>query len=406
MDKTIIIDGADARRNEPRLLTTKFLAETGRIMAETTVRTFRRAFKYRIYPTKTQAVALECWLDLCRELHNAAIEERRDAWRHGVSVGYSTQSAQLPSIKKDRGEYAAVNSQVLQQALRRVDLAFKSFFRRVKRGEKPGYPRFKSWGRYNSLTWPQDEGFKMLGRNRVHLSKIGSIRAKVHRPLEGRAKTCAIKREAGRWYAIFSCDKVPARAYPAATAEVGIDMGLESFASFSTGEKAENPRWYRKTERKLAEAQRKLTSKKKKSKRRQKARQRLARLHAKTANQRRDFQHKLAHRIVSENRFIAVEDLAPQRMAKRSFRGIAKSIQDAAWGRFLEILRAKAEEAGRGFIKVPARGTSSTCFRCGTYRKKSLSEREHSCPCGFVLDRDLHASLNILRLGRSLQASA
>jgi putative transposase len=375
-------------------------------MAETTVRTFRRSFKCRLYPTKAQVVTIEHWLDLCRELHNAAIEERREAWAKGISVGFAVQSQQLPAIKTGRPEFAEINAQVLQQALRRVDLAFSAFFRRVKRGETPGYPRFKSRDRYNSLTWPQAIGFKVLGRSRIHLSKIGQIRAKIHRPLEGEPKTCAIKREAGRWYAIFSCDQVPARSYPKATAEVGIDMGLTTFAALSTGEMVTNPKWYRAIEGRLVVAQRKLSSKQKKSKRRKKARERVARLHQKAANQRRDFQHKLARQIVSENKFIAVENLAPKKMAEKSWPGMAKSILDASWGRFLSILSEKAEEAARTLVKVPPHGTSSTCFQCGAYRKKTLSERTHSCPCGLVLDRDFHASLNILRLGRSLRTSA
>lgn len=215
-----------------------------------------------------------------------------------------------------------------------------------------------------------------------------------------------MKREADHWYAIFSCDKVPARTYPAATAEVGIDVGLESFATLSTGEKIENPRWYRKTEKRLKNAQCELSREKRGSKRRQKSKHRVARLHAKAANQRRDFQHKLAHQIVSANAFISVEDLAVKEMAEKSSTGLAKSIQDAAWARFLSILGAKAEEAARRFVRVPPRGTSSTCSRCGAFRQKTLSERLHVCPCGLVLDRDLNASINILRLGRSLQAAS
>jgi putative transposase len=148
-----------------------------------------------------------------------------------------------------------------------------------------------------------------------------------------------------------------------------------------------------------------LSRKKRGSQRRQKAKRRGARLQAKTANQRNDFQHQLAHRIVSENRLISVEDLTPKEMVSDTSRGMAKSIQDASWGKFLSILGAKAEEAGRRFVKVPPRGTSSTCLQCGKYRKKALSERMHSCECGLVLDRDVHASHNILRLGRSLQVS-
>lgn len=374
-------------------------------MAELVVRTFRRAFKYRVYPTKSQEQTLIEWLDRCRELHNAAIEERHEAWKHGTSIYFKDQSAQLPTIKNDRPEYAQINAQVLQQALHRVDFAFQHFFRRVKLGQKPGYPRFKGHDRYDSLTWPQDIGFGLVGTKKLKLSSIGTVRIKLHRPVEGTPKTCTLKREAGKWYAVFSCDDVPARAYPSATAEVGIDMGLASFATLSTGEKIDNPRWYRKTEKRFAKAQRGLSLKKHGSKRRAKAKSRLARLCAKEKNQRNDFQHKLAYRIVSENASISVEDLAVKEMAEKSSAGLAKSIQDAAWSRFLSILEAKAEEAARRFARVPPRGTSSTCSRCGAFRQKMLGERLHDCPCGLVLDRDINASLNILRLGRSLQVS-
>jgi putative transposase len=375
-------------------------------MANSSIHALRRAFKYRLYPTKAQIATLERWLEICRELHNAAIEERREAWKLGVSIGFYEQSKQLPEIKKLRPDVGEVNAQVLQQALHRVDRAFKKFFRRVKRGQKPGYPRFKGRGRYDSLTWPQDIGFRLLGTKRLKLSGIGEVKIKLHRPVEGKPKTCTLKREAGKWYAVFSCDQVPARIYPDTDGEVGIDVGICSFATLSTGEKVENPRWYRKTEAKIAKAQRALSRKKRGSKRWVKAKLRLAHLHAKAANQRRDFHHKLARRIVSENKLIAVEDLVPKEMVSDSSCGMAKSIHDAAWSRFLAILSGKAEEAGRILVKVPPAGTSSACSQCGAHRKKSLSERVHRCSCGLVLDRDLNASLNILRLGRSLQAAS
>ena len=395
---------ADARRNGPRLLTGTVLEKKGSAIAVTVVRSFRRAFKYRIFPTKAQAETFEKWLDLCRELHNAAIEERREAWKRKVSVNFAAQSRQLPEIKKIRVEFGDVNAQVLQQALHRVDLAFKHFFRRVKNGQTPGYPRFRGRDRYGSLTWPQDIGFR-VGK-KIRLSGIGEVRIKLHRPIEGTPKTCTIKREVGKWYAVLSCDNVPARTYPAARNEVGIDMGLESFATLSTGEKIKNPRWYRKAESRLKNAQRELSRKKRGSTRRAKAKRRLARFRAKEKNQRQDFQRKLAHRIVCENAVIVVEDLEPQKMSERSSRGLSKSIQDAAWSKFLSILGVKAEEAARRFVKVPARGTSSTCSRCGAFKQKTLPERLHECPCGLVLDRDINASLNILRLGRSLQAAS
>lgn len=366
--------------------------------------TMRRSFKYRIYPTKTQVSALVRWLDVCRELYNAAIEERREAWKCGVSINFKLQSAQLPLIKEVRPDVEGVYSQTLQNVLHRVDLAFKAFFRRAKSGETPGYPRFKSRDRYDSFTFPQSQAFSVAGK-RLHLSKLGEVKIKLHRPIEGTPKTCSIKREADKWYAVFSCDAVPPRAYPFAEHEVGVDVGLESFATLSTGEKVGNPRWYRKTEERLKDAQRSLSRKKRGSARRRKAKGGVTRLHAKAKNQRLDFHHKLAHRIVSENGLIAVEDLSVKEMTEKSSSGMRKSISDAGWSRFLSILAAKAEEAGRRFVKVPPRGTSSTCSGCGASKQKTLAERIHRCECGLVLHRDINASFNILRLGRSLRVS-
>jgi len=368
----------------------------------------RRAFKYRLYPTRDQERQLREWLGLCRELYNAALEERRDARKQGVSVKYADQSRQLPEIKRLRPECARIHSQVFQNVLVRLNWAFERFFERIKRGAKPGYPRFKGADRYQSLTWPQSPGFSLLRKKRLRLSGIGEIRIKLHRPLEGRAKTCTLKFQTGKWYAVFSSDELgPSKAlHPVPDREVGVDMGLESFATLSTGEKVDNPRWYRATQEKLARAQRELSRKKRGSKRRAKAKLQVAKLHEKVRNQRRDFQHKVAHRLVSENGLIAVEDLEIKKLIEASSSGLSKSIQDAAWGMFLSILACKAAEAGRRFVKVPPRGTSSTCSACGRCRPKTLLERVHACSCGLLLDRDLNACLNILRLGRGLQASA
>ena len=363
----------------------------------------RRSYKYRLYPNRAQRIGLNDLLTGARRLYNAALEQRRWMWRdHRISVGYLDQAAQLKEARDADETLRLLNYSACQEMLRRLQRSFDAFFRRIKNGENPGYPRFKSADRFDSVTFPScGDGVKLS--EKLYVQNVGGIRIKLHRAVQGKVKTVTLKHEAGDWYAVFSCDDVPARSYPLADSEVGVDMGLERFATLSTGEKIENPRWYRKAEARLKKAQRALSRKKRGSKRRQKGKRRVARLHAKTANQRRDFQHKLARRIISENRLISVEDLAPKEMVSGTPGGMAKSIQDASWARFLSILEAKAEEAGRRFVRVPPRGTSSTCFRCGTYRKKPLSERVHSCACGLELDRDVHAALNILRLGRSLQ---
>lgn len=366
----------------------------------------RRAFKFRLYPTTAQERIFDVLLDGAHDLYNAALEQRRAAWSsQRKAINYFYQSAELKETRDADDRLRLLNYSACQDVLRRLHKAFDAFFRRIKAGDAPGYPRFKASERYDSITFPAYGDGIRLGK-RLYVQNVGDVKIKLHRQVEGKIKTVTVKREAGDWYAIFSCDNVSARSYPVATTEVGIDMGLESFAVLSTAEKVENPRWYRKAEKRLKNAQCNLSHKQKKSNRRRKAKNRMARLHLKATNQRKDFQHKLAKRIVSENKLIAVEDLKPSRMVSEASRGMAKSIHDAAWGAFLTILSGKAEEAGRILVRVPPAGTSSTCFNCGAYRKKKLSERTHSCPCGLVLDRDVHASLNILRLGRSLRDSA
>lgn len=365
----------------------------------------RRAFRYRLYPTKAQKIALNDLLTGARRLYNAALQQRRWMWGdHKVSLGYLDQATQLKEARNGDDKLKLLNYSACQDVLRRLQKAFDAFFRRVKRGETPGYPRFRGADRFGSVTFPSyGDGVKLS--DRLYVQNIGWLKIKLHRAIEGKIKTVTLKREAGNWSAAFSCDNIESRKvlHPVPDREIGVDLGLESFAALTTGEKAYNPRWYRNTEERLIRAQRDLSRKKKRSGNYYKAKKHVARLHAKAANQRLDFQHKLANRIVSENKMIAVEDLDAGEMIEGNSPGMAKSINDAGWAKFLAILSGKAEEAGRILVKVPALGTSSTCFNCGAYRKKTLSEREHRCPCGLVLDRDLHASLNILRLGRSLQ---
>jgi putative transposase len=368
----------------------------------------RRAFKYRLYPTKAQKIALNDLLAGARRLYNVALEQRRWMYHdHGLSINYLDQAAQLKEARDADEKLKLLNYSSCQDVLRRLMKAFNAFFERIKRGKTPGYPRFKGADRFNSITFPAyGDGVKLS--EKLYVQNVGWIRIKIHRPIEGTIKTVAVKREAGHWYAAVSCDDVEPRKFlhPAPDREVGIDMGLDAFAALSTGEKIDNPRWYRKIEDRIARAQRDLARKQKRSGNYYKTKKRMARLHAKAANQRLDFQHKAANKIVSESSLISVEDLDTREMVENGSTGISKSIHDAGWAQFLSILACKAEEAGRRFVKVPAQGTSSTCFQCGTYRKKTLSEREHRCSCGLVLDRDFHASLNILRLGRSLRDSA
>ena len=260
----------------------------------------RKAFKFRLYPTRAQERTLFWTLTRCRELYNAGLQERRDAWRMaGVSVRCYGQITQLPDIKQERPEYGDIHSQVLQDVLRRLDKAMQAFFRRIREGQKPGYPRFQGRNRYDSFTFPQ-VGFALAG-NRLTLAKIGDIKVRLHRPVVGQIKTCTIKRDADHWYVTLSCE-VEEEPLPACEEAVGLDLGLLHFATLSTGETIESPRHYRRGQKKLALAQQRLDRCKRGSHRRAKARMVVARAHRTIRNQRRDFLHKAARSRVESVR--------------------------------------------------------------------------------------------------------
>ena len=380
-----------------------------------------KAYKYRLYPTHKQANTLQWVLDRCRELYNAALQERRDAYRLvGKSITYCDQANQLPDIKAIREEYKDIHSQVLQDVLRKVDKAFKAFFARCKRGHTPGYPRYKARGHYDSFTYPQ-AGFSLTHDNRVCLSKIGSIKIKLHREIKGTIKTCTIKREGDAWFVVFASE-VALEPLEASDEVVGIDLGLLHFATLSDGSTIENPRYYRKAEKKLERLQQSLVRKKRGSLRRRKAVKQVAKAHRKVANQRRDFLHKQSRKLVNDYGLIVFEELQPAHMSKRpkpkqdasgaylpngasAKGGLNKSINDAGWGQFVEYCVCKAANAGRQVLFVNPKYTSQACSGCGQIRKKELSERWHSCDCGTELDRDHNAALNILALGRRVQVA-
>ena len=357
-----------------------------------------KAYKYKLRLNRTFQSNCERTLDVCRELYNAALQERRDAWTSKrVSVNYATQCAQLVEIKQLRPELNSVHSQVLQQTLRKLERAFENFFRRVKSGETPGYPRFKSKDRFDSFCYPQ-AGFRLEG-DKLHLSKIGSCRVRLSRPIEGAIKTCTIKREADGWYVIFAVEENQCRFLPKTGDSVGVDVGLEHFATLSTGEVIENPRHLKHAERRLKTAQRKVSRRtNKRSNRRRKAVVLLRKQHQKIARQRQDFQHKTALRLIREFDSLAVEDLNISGLVKNHH--LAKAICDAAWNAFFLILTSKAAEAGRQVVKVAPQFTSQDCHACGVKVRKTLAVREHRCiACGFVAHRDHNAALNIQRRG-------
>jgi putative transposase len=351
-----------------------------------------------LYPNHQQQEKLQATLDVCRELYNAGLQERRDAWSTArKSIGYVAQANQLGEIKAIREDIAAVHSQVLQDVLRRLDKTFQAFFLRCQRGQKPGFPRFRSQARYDSFTYPQS-GYQLNGR--LQLSKIGTVKMKLHRRIRGDMKTLTIKRENGHWYACFACEVQP-EPLPACSKAVGIDVGLSSFAVLSDGSEIPNPRLFQRMQKRLRRAQRRVARRTKFSHRWKKAVHLAARIHRGVFNQRNDFQHKLSRDIVNEYGTIVVEDLNIKGLSRGM---LAKYVHEAGWAAFFSKLSYKAASAGRQLLLVDARGTSQRC-PCGEPNLKLLSDREHVCTaCGLVTSRDHASAMEILRLGLSLQA--
>jgi len=364
----------------------------------------RKTYRYRLDPTPAQAQVLELVLRRCRALYNVALEQRKAWWQRGQGKGatYYQQATELPDLKAACPDYAEVNAQVLQDVLRRLDKTFQAFFRRVQAGETPGYPRFQGAERYHSFTYPQYGEGTAIDGGVLSLSKIGRIPIRLHRPLEGTPKIVTISREADGWYACISCTDVPTQPLPATGQETGIDLGIEAFATFSDGTRIFHPGWYRRAERALKTAQRRVSRRKKGSNRRRKAVTLLAKAHQKVARQRQDFHHKTALALVQQHDRIYHEDLQTANMVK--IHHLAKSIQDAGWSQFLSVLSYKAACASREVVAVNPAYTSQTCSGCGALVQKGLSIRWHACPdCGLTLHRDHNAAKNIERLGQSLR---
>lgn len=396
-----------------------------------------RAYKFLLRPTARQIVAMaEMLRDHC-SLYNGALQERRDAYRHisKTSVTYGQQSVQLKAIRSFDQERQGRWSFSSQQAtLRRLDKAFAAFFRRVKAGHTPGYPRFKGVGHFDTVVFPKDgDGCRWDSAphdpvTRVRLQGIGHVRVHQHRPVRGRVKTISVKREGNRWYVVLSCDEVPAEPMPDTGAVVGIDMGISHFLTTSDGEHVVNPRFLEAAADDLAEAQRYLATFPQRTRRRTRAHRaaarRVARIHAKIRRQRLDHAHKTAHALVRDHDVIAHERLNTAGMTRTpnarpdpdndgaflpngaaAKAGLNRSILDAGWGVFLAILADKAERAGRTVIAVDPRNTSRSCPACGhTAQENRVTQAKFQCTaCGFAANADHVGATNVLnRAGLAL----
>ena len=366
----------------------------------------RKAFKYKLQPTPEQERVLDHTLRLCRVLYNCALEQRRTWWGRGQgrAATRAQQEAELPDLKAAFPEYAALHSQVLQDVLTRLDRGYQAFFSRVKAGEAPGYPRFQGAQRYHSFTYKQFGNGATLDNGFLVMSKIGRLAVRWSRSLEGVPKTVTISKEVDGWYACFSCAEVPVLPLPPTGSETGIDVGLKVFLATADGEQVENPRHYRRGEKRLAKAQRRVSRRKKGSNRRKKAVVLLAKAHQHVKRQRADHHHKTALDLLRQYDTIYLEDLQVANMARNHH--LAKSISDAGWAQFRTILAYKAECAGKRVLAVPPAFTTQDCSGCGERIQKSLSIRTHACTsCGLIMDRDENAARNILRAGQARQGA-
>ena len=359
----------------------------------------RKAFKYRLFTNVNQERELAAMLETHRRLYNSCLAERKERYEtKKVSVKYTQQSARFKVERATNPYYARLNFSSAQATMRRLDRSFTAFFRRVKGGEKPGYPRFKAGDRFHSIEFPvHGDGIRLTG-NRLRVQHVGTIRVKLHRPTEGTIKTLTLKREADHWYVVVSCDLGEVQITPSINPPVGIDVGLESFLTTSEGEQVANPRYLKDALPELRRKQRAVARKKKGGKNRRKAVKVVAKCHARVRNLRREHHHQVALSLTRRFGIIAVESLNVQGMLRNH--RLSRAIADAGWSGFVGVLRCKAEKAGVQVVEVDPRGTSQQCSGCGQEVSKALSVRRHDCPyCGLVLHRDHNAALNILARG-------
>lgn len=356
-----------------------------------------KTFKYRLYPTTAQEREMFQVLNVCRHWYNLCLAERKYAYElEGRSVSKSEQERTAIQYRKTFPQAQIVFSQTMQTVCDDLDKAFRAFFRRVKAGEKPGYPRFKGRNHFHSFAFKQFGAGARLDRRRLKLYGIGRVAVRWHRPLEGQIKTVRIIHKAGKWYAAFTCEIEPETRLEPTGEIVGIDVGISALATLSNGVKVENPNHYRASQKKLRRLQRKLARAQRGSKNRRKALLAVQRQQEHVANQRKDYLEKLSTALVQQYDGIALEDLRITNLVRN--RHLSKSILDSGWGYFAERLRVKAESAGRTVIFVDPAYTSKCCSNCGAlFQDFDLSTRWVDCACGLSLDRDHNAALNILK---------
>lgn len=360
-----------------------------------------KAYVYRLYPSKAQERLMEEALETCRRFYNNCLAERKEAYeKEGRTVGKYEQKRRIKEYRAENPYAGKIPHGMLQVVVSDLDKAYRAFFRRLKLGEKPGFPRFRGRYRFDSFGLQLlGNGFKLDGR-RLKLTGIGRVAVRWHRPIEGKIKTVRITRRADGWYACFACEAEGKRLEPTGQA-VGIDVGITSLITTSDGEKVDHPHFYREGQRRLRVIGRSVARKKKGGTNRRKAVLTLKRHHQRVSNQRQDFLRKLAGSLVARYDFIAMEDLKIANMVRN--RHLSKGILDAGWGYLVQQLTFKAAEAGRDLALVDPAYTSKRCSGCGeVFPDLTLAVRHVNCACGLSMDRDLNAAINILSRARGM----
>jgi putative transposase len=385
-----------------------------------------RSFRFLLSPTSRQRVALAGLLEIQRDIYNAALEERRGAWRwERRSVTYPDQCQALTALRAADPTVRAAGVAVCRGTLLRLDRAFDAFFRRCQEGQNPGYPRFKSARRFESLQWEDRKGWRLdTSTSRVRLHCVGEVKVRLHRRVRGVPKAITVKREGRRWWVTIRCSDVPAKPLMPTGRQIGIDLGVRVLVATSDGQLSPNPAHGHRCAKQLAAAQHVVRSKQKGSKRRQRAGERVGAAYRYIRNCRRDALHQLSRQLVNDYDLIVHEDLHIENMVRRpkpcpdgkggyvpngaaAKTGLNRSIYDAGWGLLLAMITYKAEEAGRCIVVVDPRNTSRTCADCGHIAAGNRHDTEFRCQaCGHEAHADTNAAINILRAGRAQQHTA
>jgi putative transposase len=384
-----------------------------------------RSFRFLLSPTVRQRAGLDQLLGLQCELYNAALEERRGAWHWGHrSVSYFDQCRTLTSLRAVRPEVLSGGVTVCRGTLRRLDWAFAAFYRRCRAGTRPGYPRFRSRRRWDSLQWEDRSGWRLdAPSRRLHLLGVGALRVRLHRPIRGTAKAITVRREGRRWWVTIRCVDVPAEALSKTGRRVGIDLGVTVLVATSDGDLITNDRHAQRAAGRLARAQQALATKQRGSKHRRCAVERVAAAHRHIRSRRADTLHRLSRRLVNDHDLIVHEKLNVSNLVRRpqprpdgaggyepnggaAKTGLNRCIHDAGWGQLLAMIAYKAESAGRTVIAVDPRNTSRTCAHCGHLSAGNRRGAVFKClACGHAAHADTNAAINILRAGRAQQAN-